>query len=76
MTETAAPRRMGAALTYARLVGIAEEDAPDLLAETAPAVPANQSRRRDWATERQPNKVLGVEASPPFATNSWARSIS
>src|SRR5437588_962823 len=47
ISETAAPHRMGAALTYARryalftLVGIAGEDdldAPDLLAPTAPAM--------------------------------------
>ena len=46
ISETAAPHRMGAALTYARryalftLVGIAGEDdldAPDLVAPTAPA---------------------------------------
>jgi hypothetical protein len=51
ITETAAPHRMGAALTYARryalftLVGIAGEDdldAPDLI---APATPASKSER-------------------------------
>jgi hypothetical protein len=60
ITETAAPHRMGAALTYARryalfaLVGIAGEDdldAPDSLIEPSPAIaqrldPAVQSTRR------------------------------
>src|SRR5260370_28884474 len=49
LSETAAPHRMGAALTYARryalfaLVGIAGEDdldAPDLLVESPPAIEA------------------------------------
>jgi ERF superfamily protein len=49
ISETAAPHRMGAALTYARryalfaLVGIAGEDdldAPDLIAEPSPAIEA------------------------------------
>jgi hypothetical protein len=49
VSETAAPQRMGAALTYARryalfaLVGIAGEDdldAPDLLVEHSPAIEA------------------------------------
>jgi hypothetical protein len=49
ISETAAPQRMGAALTYARryalfaLVGIAGEDdldAPDLVAEPSPAIEA------------------------------------
>jgi hypothetical protein len=59
ITETTAPRRMGAALTYARryalftLVGIAGEDdldAPDLV---APAPPTSQSKppKRDSKTD-------------------------
>ena len=52
LSETSAPRRMGAALTYARryalftMVGIAGEDdldAPDLLTEPSPAVGAVSS---------------------------------
>ena len=52
ISDTAAPHRMGAALTYARryglftLVGIAGEDdldAPDLIAPTAPATKAERS---------------------------------
>jgi ERF superfamily protein len=60
ISETAAPHRMGAALTYARryalftLVGIAGEDdldAPDLIAPTTPALrteepPAEQAKGR------------------------------
>jgi len=73
LTDTASPKRMGAALTYARryalfaLVGIAGEDdldAPDLLAETAPAVPGQPAvQKRLGNGGRQPNKVLGAEAS-------------
>ena len=76
IAETAAPRRMGAALTYARryalftLVGIAGEDdldAPDL-AEGAKArmrptrAGAATKRRRSRATRDQP---AAVEARPP-----------
>jgi hypothetical protein len=55
ISETAAPHRMGAALTYARryalfaLVGIAGEDdldAPDLLAEPSPTVNATVEAHR------------------------------
>jgi hypothetical protein len=73
LSETAAPRRMGAALTYARryalfaLVGIAGEDdldAPDLLPETvAPMVGQPVVQKRLGNGGRQPNKVLGAEAS-------------
>ena len=62
--ETAAPHRMGAALTYARryalftLVGIAGEDdldAPDLNAPTAPASGAEQACvEKAWPPERRP----------------------
>jgi hypothetical protein len=60
LTETAAPHRMGAALTYARryalfaLVGIAGEDdldAPDLLVEPSPAIHAPVE-----PSEKVPNK--------------------
>ena len=54
--ETAAPHRMGAALTYARryalftLVGIAGEDdldAPDLIAPTTPAPKTEAGKTKD-----------------------------
>ena len=60
--ETAAPHRMGAALTYARryalftLVGIAGEDdldAPDLIAPTTPA-PKSRDRKNERPPERRP----------------------
>ena len=68
ISETAAPHRMGAALTYARryalftLVGIAGEDdldAPDLTAPTAPdAGPekpvSNEHRRTEWRARSIP----------------------
>jgi hypothetical protein len=75
LSETASPKRMGAALTYARryalfaLVGIAAEDdldAPDLSAETEPAAPiAGQPviQKRSGNGGGQPNKMLGAEAS-------------
>jgi hypothetical protein len=56
ISETAAPRRMGAALTYARryalftLVGIAGEDdldAPDLIAPTQPAPQTKTGKSED-----------------------------
>src|SRR5580765_3963353 len=56
VSETAAPHRMGAALTYARryclfsLVGIAGEDdldAPDLAAGTTPPIPQNGALRHE-----------------------------
>ena len=55
ISETAAPHRMGAALTYARryglftLVGIAGEDdldAPDLIAPTTPSLSVRKTRGR------------------------------
>jgi hypothetical protein len=61
ISETAAPHRMGAALTYARryalftLVGIAGEDdldAPDLIAPTTPSRPIEESPIR---TRGRPN---------------------
>jgi hypothetical protein len=61
-SETAAPHRMGAALTYARryalfaLVGIAGEDdldAPDLLVEPSPAVEASAHPHPNLQTPRK-----------------------
>jgi hypothetical protein len=58
-SETAAPHRMGAALTYARryalftLVGIAGEDdldAPDLLSPAAPEVKSAGPNKKDRRT--------------------------
>jgi hypothetical protein len=80
-SETAAPHRMGAALTYARryalfaLVGIAGEDdldAPDLLVEPSPAVeaPANPDLHRQTPRKRSNGSVhepKPVLASEPSA---------
>jgi hypothetical protein len=64
ISETAAPHRMGAALTYARryalfaLVGIAGEDdldAPDLLAEPSPVVEVPREVNREVQNIRKPN---------------------
>jgi ERF superfamily len=83
ISETATPHRMGAALTYARryalfaLVGIAGEDdldAPDILAEPAPAIhipvdpgrSASTSRKPpngSFHKSRQPRPVLATEPS-------------
>jgi hypothetical protein len=74
ISETAAPKRMGAALTYARryalfaLVGIAGEDdldAPDLLVEPAPAAPLVAAPRKPSAQNGRGStgKPLGLEAS-------------
>jgi hypothetical protein len=61
-SETAAPHRMGAALTYARryalfaLVGIAGEDdldAPDLLVEPSPAVETSATSAPNLQTPRK-----------------------
>jgi hypothetical protein len=63
VSETATPHRMGAALTYARryalfaLVGIAGEDdldAPDILAEPAPALQAPDDTDQSLPTSRKP----------------------
>jgi hypothetical protein len=82
ISETATPRRMGAALTYARryalftLVGIAGEDdldAPDL-AEGAKAYPANRGGAADKdgvAARLRPAAAVG-ERLP--ATSALARS--
>src|SRR5712664_431968 len=81
ISETATPHRMGAALTYARryalfaLVGIAGEDdldAPDILAEPAPAIDIPLDPGRSASTKppngsihksRQPRPVLAREPS-------------
>jgi hypothetical protein len=83
ISETATPHRMGAALTYARryalfaLVGIAGEDdldAPDVPAESAPAVDAPDDANGSAATSRktpngsihkprQPKPILATEPS-------------
>ncbi len=77
ISETAAPQKMGAALTYARryalfaLVGIAGEDdldAPDVLAEPAPATPDDinppTSRKRpNGSIHKLPKPVLAAEPS-------------
>jgi hypothetical protein len=82
ISETAAPHRMGAALTYARryalfaLVGIAGEDdldAPDLATEPAPAVEASIApgptvRRPRNGTVHQPRQRRPVLAGEPSAT--------
>ena len=75
IAETATPRRMGAALTYARryalftLVGIAGEDdvdAPDLLPpEQQASKPSEPKRRRQWPAEWR--------SSPCSATAAAAR---
>jgi hypothetical protein len=68
ISETAAPHRMGAALTYARryalftLVGIAGEDdldAPDLLSPTAPETKSDgpAENRKDRLNDRQGQSV-------------------
>ena len=63
ISETATPHRMGAALTYARryalfaLVGIAGEDdldAPGLIAEPSPEIPASANPDRVPQTNRKP----------------------
>jgi hypothetical protein len=81
ISETAAPHRMGAALTYARryalftLVGIAGEDdldAPDLIARTTPPSKA----------ERPPGNQNGqlsrgqVHSPPQFSTGRRDRAVS
>jgi hypothetical protein len=77
ISETAAPQRMGAALTYARryalfaLVGIAGEDdldAPDILAETALGTrdvitPPPSGKRPNGSIHKQPKPILAMEPS-------------
>jgi ERF superfamily len=71
ISETAAPHRMGAALTYARryalftLVGIAGEDdldAPDLVAPTSQTKsPGPEGARRSMAPRMAPNGRLNAD---------------
>src|SRR5208337_3092441 len=83
ISETAAPRRMGAALTYARryalftLVGIAGEDdldAPDLNAkvDAAANVPPGVSAKVDVSAETQPARA--PDERPPATSAMSAGS--
>ena len=82
VSETAAPHRMGAALTYARryalftLVGIAGEDdldAPDLSSTDGPPVLQKGPMREDAGGSQ--NLALSQAAAPPLqATERRARS--
>jgi hypothetical protein len=79
-TETVAPHRMGAALTYARryalftLVGIAGEDdldAPDLIAPTTPTSKVNRavSNKKDHLNggqDQQSSAKRRLKVSPPL----------
>ena len=88
-SETAAPHRMGAALTYARryalfaLVGIAGEDdldAPDLLVEPSPVVEAparsdpNRQPRASRRTARSTNRGSRNRCSQPSPPRPCATS--
>src|SRR5882724_11932857 len=75
-SETSAPHRMGAALTYARryalfaLVGIAGEDdldAPDLLPEPSPAADTQSSAKRPNGSIHKPRPPRTVLAADPSA---------
>ena len=85
--ETAAPHRMGAALTYARryalftLVGIAGEDdldAPDLIAPTTPTSKVNRatSNKKDHLNGGQDQQFSAKRrlkvAPPPLSPNHQA----
>jgi hypothetical protein len=70
-SETVAPHRMGAALTYARryalftLVGIAGEDdldAPDLAVQSVPPSPQNGSSASKPGSNGQPHRMFAMEA--------------
>jgi ERF superfamily protein len=81
VSETAAPHRLGAALTYARryalftLVGIAGEDdldAPDLLSAEAPSVSQNDGRVRTGGKAgalhtNPPSQAAGLALPPSSA---------
>jgi hypothetical protein len=69
ISETTAPRRMGAALTYARryalftLVGIAGEDdldAPDLLSPAAPETKIDGSTGNKRPPQRRPRAIAST----------------
>jgi hypothetical protein len=76
VTETAAPHRMGAALTYARryalftLVGIAGEDdmdAPDLLSPTEPKrQPSAQTENKKAAFNGGRVRQVNAQGRPQF----------
>jgi hypothetical protein len=86
ISETAAPRRMGAALTYARryalftLVGIAGEDdldAPDLNAKVEvapkfelPAVGSSNQRRAAKVADEQASSAAPTEVGSPMVHRS------
>jgi hypothetical protein len=81
ISETAAPHRMGAALTYARryalftLVGIAGEDdldAPDLLSPAAPETKTDHpiENRKDRLNGGQGQSFLGVRRTKAGSTSS------
>jgi ERF superfamily len=83
ISETAAPHRMGAALTYARryglftLVGIAGEDdidAPDLIAPTTPlkteTPPANKKGHHNGGQRRSTRQFSGWRLAKGFSSRS------
>jgi hypothetical protein len=80
LTETAAPHRMGAALTYARryalftLVGIAGEDdldAPNLNGAT-PVAPENSGKQVTGSGYQ--NNAVSASSLLPATGNSWRKS--
>jgi ERF superfamily len=82
ISETAAPHRMGAALTYARryalfsLVGIAGEDdldAPDLIGPMQPALKAETGKTKD-RLERRPELLKPAAVTSPSAEKSKSRA--
>jgi hypothetical protein len=84
ISETAAPHRMGAALTYARryalftLVGIAGEDdldAPDLLAPT-PATPLSKGLKRDGRTGANGARVAEVHRTNQAGAGACQSALS
>src|SRR5258708_16627640 len=84
VSETAAPHKMGAALTYARryalftLVGIAGDDdldAPDILNEIAPAIsPAAAIRTKRVEAARQSRVAGGAAAAGNGRDRKYSRA--
>jgi hypothetical protein len=83
ITETASPRRMGAALTYARryalftLVGIAGEDdldAPDLKAKVE-IVPTIEPIAAEGSIQPQPAKFAAEQGSTTTLTQGGAQTL-
>ena len=87
VSETAAPHRMGAALTYARryalftLVGIAGEDdldAPDLIAPAVPVsepekpVPSNKVAGMNGGWEQEQRRTGAMERPMRFIQNQYS----